>query len=51
LFKLLDVSVAAAQAVPRLVGGFSCAAGFDAHSAEKNDGIEIEWCADSLASG
>ena len=51
LFKLLDVLVAAAQAVPGLVGGFSRAAGFDAHTAEKNDGTEIDWCAGSLTNG
>jgi hypothetical protein len=50
LFKLADVLVAAAQIVPCLVRGFSCATGFDAHSAEKNDGTAIEWCADSSAS-
>jgi hypothetical protein len=42
LFKLLDVLVAAAQAVPRLVGGFCCAASFNAHGAERNDGTVIE---------
>jgi hypothetical protein len=51
LFKLLDVLVAAAQAVPGLVGGFSRAAGFDAHTAEKNDGTEIDWRAGSLTNG
>jgi hypothetical protein len=49
LFKLADVLVAAAQTVPCLARGFSCATGFDAHSAEKNDGTAIEWSADSSA--
>jgi hypothetical protein len=49
LFKLLDVSVAAAQPVPRLLGGFCCAAGFNAHGAERNGGTAIEWCAHCLA--
>jgi hypothetical protein len=35
LFKLLDVSIAAAQPVRRLVGGFCCAASFNAHGAER----------------
>lgn len=50
LFKLLDVLVAAAQLVPRLVGGFCCAASFNAHSAERDGGTAIEWCAHCLAS-
>jgi hypothetical protein len=49
LFKLLDVLVAAAQPVPRLVGGFGCAAGFNAHGTERNGGTAIEWCAHCLA--
>jgi hypothetical protein len=49
LFKLLDVLVAAAQPVPRLVGGFCCAPGFNAHGAERNGGTVIEWCAHCLA--
>jgi hypothetical protein len=48
LFKLLDVLVAAAQPVPRLVGGFCCAASFNAHGAERNGGTAIEWCAHCL---
>jgi hypothetical protein len=31
--------------------GFSCAAGLDAHGTEKNDGAELEWCAESLTNG
>jgi len=50
LFKLLDVLVAAAQPVPRLVGGFGCAAGFNAHGAESNGGTAVEWCAQWLVS-
>jgi len=50
LFKLLDVLVAAAQLVPRLVGGFCCAASFKAHGAKRDDGTAIEWCAHCLAS-
>jgi hypothetical protein len=49
LFKFLDVLVAAAQPVPRLVGGFCCAASFNAHGAERNGGTVIEWCAHCLA--
>ena len=49
LFKLLDVLVAAAQPVPGLVGGFGCAAGFNAHGAERDDGTAIEWSAHCLA--
>jgi hypothetical protein len=48
LFKLLDVLVAAAQPVPGLVGGFYCAAGFNAHGADRDDGTAIEWSALSL---
>jgi len=50
LFKLLDVLVAAAQPVPGLVGGFCCAARFNAHGAERDGGTAIEWCAHCLAS-
>jgi hypothetical protein len=50
LFKLLDVFVAAAQQVPRLVGGFCCAASLNAHGAERDGGTAIEWCAHCLAS-
>jgi hypothetical protein len=50
LFKLLDVLVAAAQPVPGLVGGFCCAASFNAHGAERDGGTAIEWCAHCLAS-
>jgi hypothetical protein len=50
LFKFLDVIIAAAQPVPRLVGGFYCAASFDAHGAERDGGTAIEWCARCLAS-
>lgn len=50
LLKFLDVLVAAAQPVPGLVGGFGCAAGFNAHGTEKDDGTAIEWSADCLAS-
>jgi hypothetical protein len=49
LFKLLDVLVAAAQPVPRLVGSFCRAAGFNAHGAERNGGTAVEWCAQWLA--
>src|SRR5271156_2444604 len=49
-FKFLDVLVAAAQPVPGLVGGFGCAAGFNAHGAERDDGTAIEWSARCLAS-
>jgi len=49
LFKLLDVLVAAAQPVPGLVGGFGCAAGFNAHGAERDGGAAIEWSAHCLA--
>jgi hypothetical protein len=49
-FKLLDVLVAAAQLVPRLVGSFCCAAGFNAHGAERDRGTAIEWSAHCLAS-
>jgi hypothetical protein len=49
LFKLLDVLVAAAQQVPRLVGGFCCAVGFNAHGAERNGGTAVEWCAQCSA--
>jgi hypothetical protein len=45
LFKFLDVLVAAAQPVPRLVGGLCCAAGFNAHGAERNGGTAVEGCA------
>jgi hypothetical protein len=50
LFKFLDVFVAAAQIVPRLVGGFCCAASFNAHSAERDDGTAVNWCAHCSAS-
>ena len=50
LFKLLDVLVAAAQPVPGLVGGFGCAAGFNAHGAERDGRTAIEWSAHCLAS-
>jgi hypothetical protein len=50
LLKLLDVLVAAAQPVPGLVGGFCCAAGFNAHGAERDRGTPIEWSAHCLAS-
>jgi hypothetical protein len=50
LFKFLDVLVAAAQPVPRLMGGFCCAAGFNAHGAERNGGTAVEWCAHCSAS-
>jgi hypothetical protein len=50
LFKFLDVLIAAAQPVPRLVGGFCCAAGFNAHGADRNGGTAIEWCAQWSAS-
>ena len=50
LFKLSDVSVAAAQQVPRLVGGFCWEASFNAHGAERDDGTALEWCARCLAS-
>ncbi len=49
-FEFLDVLVAAAQQVPRLVGGFRCAAAFDAHGAHRNGGTAVEWCAHCLAS-
>ena len=49
-FKLLDVLVAAAQLVPGLVGSFCCAAGFNAHGAERDRGPAIEWSAQCLAS-
>jgi hypothetical protein len=49
LFKLLDVLVAATQPVPRLVGGFCYAAGFNAHGAQRNGGTAVEWCAQCLA--
>jgi hypothetical protein len=49
-FKLLDVLVAAAQPVPGLVAGFGCAAGFNAHGAERDGGTAIEWSAHCLAS-
>lgn len=45
LFKLSDVLVAAAQLVPRLVGGFCCAASFNAHGAERDGGTAVESCA------
>jgi hypothetical protein len=44
-FQLLDVLVAAAQMVPRLVGGFCCAASFNAQDAERDAGTAIERCA------
>jgi hypothetical protein len=50
LFKLLDVLLAAAQQVPRLVGGFCCAAGLNAHGAVNDGGTAIGWCAHCLAS-
>jgi hypothetical protein len=50
LLKLSDVSVAAAQPVPGLVGGFGCAAGLNAHRAERQRGTAIEWSAHCLAS-
>ncbi len=50
LFKLVDVLVAAAQPVARLVGGFCCAACFNAHRADRDDGTAIEWCAHCWAS-
>jgi hypothetical protein len=50
LLELLDVLVAAAQLVPRLVSGLCCAAGFNAHDAERDDGTAIEWSAHCLAS-
>jgi hypothetical protein len=49
LFKFLDVFVATAQVVPRLVGGFCCAASFNAHGAERDDGTAVEWCAQCSA--
>jgi hypothetical protein len=49
LLKLLDVLVAAAQPVRGLVGGFCCAAGFNAHGAERERGTAIEWSAHCLA--
>ena len=48
LFKLLDVFVAPAQSVPGLVGGVGCAAGFNAHGAERDDRTAIEWSAHRL---
>jgi hypothetical protein len=50
LFKLLDVLVAAAQQVARLVGGFCCVARLNAHGAERDGRTAIEWCAHCLAS-
>jgi hypothetical protein len=50
LFKLLDVLVAAAQLVPRLIGGFCCPTSFNAHGAEGDGGTAVEWCAHRLAS-
>lgn len=50
LLKFLDVLVAAAQPVPRLVGGFCYAAGFNAHGADRNGGTAVEWCARCWAS-
>jgi hypothetical protein len=50
LLKLLYVLVAAAQVAPRLVGGLSRAANFNAHGAEWDGGTAIEWCAHGLAS-
>jgi hypothetical protein len=50
LFKLLDVLLAAARHVPGLVGGFCCAAGFNAYGAERDGGTAIEWSAHCLAS-
>jgi hypothetical protein len=41
--------VAPAQPVPGLVGGFGCAAGFNAHGAERDGGTAIEWSAHCLA--
>lgn len=50
LFKFFDVLVAAAQLIPRLVGGFCCAASFNAHGAERDGGTAVEWCAHCVAS-
>ena len=50
LFKLFDVLVAAAQQVPRLVGGFRCLASFNTHGAKRDGGTAVEWCAQCLAS-
>lgn len=50
LLKLLYVFVAAAQVIPRLVGGLCCAASFNAHGAEWDGGTAIEGCAHDLAS-
>jgi hypothetical protein len=49
LLKLLDVLVAAAQPVRGLVGGFCCAAGFNAHGADRERGTAIEWSTHCLA--
>ena len=50
LFQFLDVLVAAAHLIPRLVGSFCCAAIFNAQGAERESRTAIEWCARWLAS-
>ena len=50
LFKFLDVLVAAAQQLPRLVSGFCCAASFEAHGAQRDDAAAVERCTHCSAS-